>query len=152
LKFLPWKVAEWFNAAVLKLGFGQRRSGSILTKSIGYVRLRNAVGSRWFSAHDEAHNDAVVPEGSAPRTRIGRNGDRQVAAEKGPGCGQWARPDALANALTRLTQPFFHAGLAKLPGLLGVAMKPSDDQDQGDWVGAAAARRALVAALQQQSG
>jgi len=32
------------------------------------------------------------------------------------------------------------------------AMKPSDDQDQGDWVGAAAARRALVAALQQQSG
>jgi hypothetical protein len=31
------------------------------------------------------------------------------------------------------------------------AMKPSDDQDQGDWVGAAAARRALVAALQQQS-
>jgi hypothetical protein len=27
------------------------------------------------------------------------------------------------------------------------AMKPSDDQDQGDWVGAAAARRALVAAL-----
>jgi hypothetical protein len=32
------------------------------------------------------------------------------------------------------------------------AMKPSDDQDQGDWVGAAAARCALVAALQQQSG
>jgi len=32
------------------------------------------------------------------------------------------------------------------------AMKPSDDQEQGDWVGAAAARRALVAALQQQSG
>jgi hypothetical protein len=34
------------------------------------------------------------------------------------------------------------------------AMKPSDDQDQGqgDCVGAAAARRALVAALQQQSG
>ena len=32
------------------------------------------------------------------------------------------------------------------------AIKPSDDQDQGDWVGAAAARRALVAALQQQSG
>jgi hypothetical protein len=29
---------------------------------------------------------------------------------------------------------------------------PSDDQDQGDWVGAAAARRALLAALQQQSG
>jgi hypothetical protein len=32
------------------------------------------------------------------------------------------------------------------------AMKPSDDQDQSDWVGAAAARRAFVAALQQQSG
>ena len=32
------------------------------------------------------------------------------------------------------------------------AMKPSDDQDQGDWVGAAAARRALVAALRQQGG
>ena len=32
------------------------------------------------------------------------------------------------------------------------AMKPGDDQDQGDWVGAATARRALVAALQQQSG
>jgi hypothetical protein len=32
------------------------------------------------------------------------------------------------------------------------AIKPSDDHDQGDWVGAAAARRALVAALQQQSG
>jgi hypothetical protein len=32
------------------------------------------------------------------------------------------------------------------------AMRPSGDQDQGDWVGAAAARRALVAALQQQSG
>src|SRR5215470_6627047 len=32
------------------------------------------------------------------------------------------------------------------------AMKPSNDQDQGDWVDAAAARRALVTALQQQSG
>jgi len=42
-------VAEWFKAAVLKIGFGQRRSGSILTNSIGYVRLRNAVGSRWCS-------------------------------------------------------------------------------------------------------
>ena len=30
------------------------------------------------------------------------------------------------------------------------AMKPSDDQDQRDWVGAAAARRALVAALEQR--
>jgi hypothetical protein len=49
LKFLPWKVAEWFKAAVLKFGFGQWRSGSILTNSIGYVRLRNAVGSRWCS-------------------------------------------------------------------------------------------------------
>jgi hypothetical protein len=46
---IPTVEGGWFKAAVLKFGFGQRRSGSILTNSIGYVRLRNAVGSRWCS-------------------------------------------------------------------------------------------------------
>ena len=32
------------------------------------------------------------------------------------------------------------------------AIKPVDDQEQGDWAGAAAARCALLAALQQQNG
>src|SRR5262249_30549921 len=40
----------------------------------------------------------------------------------------------------------------EVDGFYVYAMKPSDDQAQGDWVGAAAARRALVAPLQQQSG
>src|SRR5215470_20004325 len=39
------------------------------------------------------------------------------------GCGQWARPESWRPWPTATDATFFHAGLAKLPGLLGVAVQ-----------------------------
>src|SRR5262249_45474713 len=39
------------------------------------------------------------------------------------GCGQWARPESWRPWPTGTDATFFHAGLAKLPGLLGVAVQ-----------------------------
>src|SRR5262249_18279634 len=92
---------------VLKFGFGQWR---IRQHPDEFDRLRTLAQRGRITLVFSAHDDAVVPDGSARRTRVGRNGDWHVATEKGAGCGQWARPEALANALTQLTEPSRRVG------------------------------------------